>query len=726
MESVFSPNTDAFLNYLNTFPTEQPSSSASAQQTSFPPSAFFNAMSVPGRDTPDDTPSSVAEASVSPPIKRAESHDLALSDDSDRASPPSGRKVQRKASMNHKRKAGHAHVQAVDKDEEEDEDSDTDAPSGHEDKRMHGNDKDNSSKGRKGRKSTEGKEPNKAARRKEQNRAAQKAFRERREAKVKDLEEKVAELEAKHYGSSVENENLRGILKRLQEENIALKQSAFTFSMPVAGNETPSTNPSPFVIPQRQVSKPPSPPLSSTEDSLRSIHDMPGASATNKHRGSLGMVDSPESLVSIGSASASGSGSGPKESPSLSHDDAFNAFLFGTNNRPGASPVQHQQRHQSTDTSQSFGGMSSSSSFVSPPSTSQSDINALWASLYPGGVEAGIQAQSPEQQRQQDNLSQLFSNNKGFTPFTLLGSQPDFMSFSNTVDVPAPAPAPQPFQTVHTQQAQPFFATADSNPQNTQSTGAFNKFAFRDPTAAAVPPVTNPVNNWNDLTDNSMNDFLASLSGSAMNNNEVDTAPTADEDLFNAQLQQIFGGASPGSMFNLLNGAPSNAEDKGFSPNYYLNMSPSPLNSISNVQSPQSTTGSASAGSNDKSNSASPASSTSASSQAPMVSGPTSCMVPGLSTFGPPKSAHEIVHVVDETGKVVKPSDLWLKFGMTSQNVVDHLVIDDLCDQMRSKATCKDGQLQLAVKDAEAMFRHSGGKDHQERIERMKNRVTNL
>ncbi|KAF5356297.1 hypothetical protein D9756_004279 [Leucocoprinus leucothites] len=68
--------------------------------------------------------------------------------------------------------------------------------------------------------------------RKEQNRAAQRAFRERKEKHVKDLEDKVAELEAKNEAALSENENLRDLLGRLQSENVMLKQSSFTFSMP--------------------------------------------------------------------------------------------------------------------------------------------------------------------------------------------------------------------------------------------------------------------------------------------------------------------------------------------------------------------------------------------------------------------------------------------------------------------------------------------------------------
>ncbi|KAJ7139494.1 hypothetical protein C8R44DRAFT_606621 [Mycena epipterygia] len=70
--------------------------------------------------------------------------------------------------------------------------------------------------------------------RKEQNRAAQRAFRERKEKHVKDLEDKVAALEAKNDQATSENENLRDLLSRLQNENVMLKESTFTFSVPKA------------------------------------------------------------------------------------------------------------------------------------------------------------------------------------------------------------------------------------------------------------------------------------------------------------------------------------------------------------------------------------------------------------------------------------------------------------------------------------------------------------
>ncbi|TFY57565.1 hypothetical protein EVG20_g8492 [Dentipellis fragilis] len=82
------------------------------------------------------------------------------------------------------------------------------------------------------RKSGSNQDESRLLKRKEQNRAAQRAFRERKEKHVKDLEDKVASLEAKNDLTQTENEHLRELLQRLQEENVVLKQAQFTFSMP--------------------------------------------------------------------------------------------------------------------------------------------------------------------------------------------------------------------------------------------------------------------------------------------------------------------------------------------------------------------------------------------------------------------------------------------------------------------------------------------------------------
>ncbi|WRT66324.1 uncharacterized protein IL334_003279 [Kwoniella shivajii] len=738
MDSVLSPNTSAFLNYLNTLPNESASSdNVDTNQTSFPPSAFFNTMPVPGRDTPEDTPpSATEETSISPPDKRDGTS--SVSDDSDDEDIEGGKSTKRRVSGAgaNKRKANSGHRKSIIEDvEDDDDDSESDDVSGHEDKRAHNNNKGtNSGKGsgkKGGRKSNgEGKEPNKAARRKEQNRAAQKAFRERRENKVKDLEEKVAELEAKSYGASVENENLRGILKRLQEENISLKQSAFTFSMPVNGNTGSSTptnkTPPSFNIPRPQTAKPPTPPHSSTDDSLKSINEISVPAPNGR------ISDSPESLVSINSSSGNITDVSPPPQPDLLRSDAYNAFLFGAG-RPRVSPVQSSVQSNSPERLQSFNTSSNASMTTSPPSNNHTDMAAIWASLYPQGVEALLadQAVSQAQNSGTTNQSQstaLYGNNIT-TPFTLLNSQPASMSFGPTGETmwdPVSLSQTssqhqnqfqQPQQVQQSQQIQQQPQPQVQQPIQNQPQQAhdFNRFAFREPTSE-VAAVTEPMNNWNDITDNSVSDFLASLTGN--NNVDTDMKVTTEDEAFNAQLQQIFGGNSPSQLFNL-GTAPQPAETNvnPFSPNNYLNMSPSPLNS--NGQSPQSSGSGSGSGSmsNEKSSYNSPQSSTS--------SGPSA-----LSTFGPPKAPCEIVHVVDEHGNVVKPSDLWMKYTMgddaTSRNIVDHLLIDDLCDQMRSKATCKDGRMELSVKDAEMMFGIEGDQQHKDRIARMKSRVTNI
>ncbi|TIB37001.1 hypothetical protein E3P86_02316 [Wallemia ichthyophaga] len=72
---------------------------------------------------------------------------------------------------------------------------------------------------------TRNSKPNSTSKRKEQNRAAQRAFRERKEKHVKVLEDKVA-------AQAEENTNLKDLLSRLQQENMTLKHSAFTFQFP--------------------------------------------------------------------------------------------------------------------------------------------------------------------------------------------------------------------------------------------------------------------------------------------------------------------------------------------------------------------------------------------------------------------------------------------------------------------------------------------------------------
>lgn len=101
MDSALSPNTAAFLNYLSgisSFPGPD-------DTTAYPPSTFFPMNTpVPGRDTPEDTPPSAAEADAeaSPELLQG------LSEDSDG--------VQGGKGSGNKRKAGGPKV--VDGDED--------------------------------------------------------------------------------------------------------------------------------------------------------------------------------------------------------------------------------------------------------------------------------------------------------------------------------------------------------------------------------------------------------------------------------------------------------------------------------------------------------------------------------------------------------------------------------------------------------------------------------
>ncbi|KAG6919486.1 hypothetical protein DXG01_005745 [Tephrocybe rancida] len=134
--------------------------------------------------------------------------------------------------------------------------------------------------------------------RKEQNRAAQRAFRERKEKHVKDLEDKVAALEAKNDHAVSENENLRDLLSRLQQENLTLKQSSFTFSVPKTGATTESAQAStsfatqsPEFSSSSSTSRSPISPMSSTAPSLAATNPLEWSSLTSFDPNMLNLLD---------------------------------------------------------------------------------------------------------------------------------------------------------------------------------------------------------------------------------------------------------------------------------------------------------------------------------------------------------------------------------------------------------------------------------------------------
>ncbi|KAI0040505.1 hypothetical protein FA95DRAFT_865223 [Auriscalpium vulgare] len=136
--------------------------------------------------------------------------------------------------------------------------------------------------------------------RKEQNRAAQRAFRERKEKHVKDLEDKVAALEAKNETTETENTHLRELLKRLQDENVTLKQAQFTFSVPRQQAESNVASSSSFssgsafgsssITPSPSATKNATP-VSSSLDTPSSFPDIDFGSLTPFDSSSLTMLD---------------------------------------------------------------------------------------------------------------------------------------------------------------------------------------------------------------------------------------------------------------------------------------------------------------------------------------------------------------------------------------------------------------------------------------------------
>lgn len=244
-----------------------------------------------------------------------------------------------------------------------------------------------------------------ALKRKNQNRAAQKAFRERREQRVKDLEDKVSELEAKNYGQSIENENLRQLLSKLQQENMALKNSAFsssnfTFSMPVNGLTPTSTRDSPSGTsaaaqpPKRPGdSHLPSPP-SSTHTVGGGSEDVSALEQIRSHSGS--------SSKSSPANSSSSSGQSPAQATTTSqvfHPDAFNAF-------GGSAPVRHQSLTQG-----------SPHDSVGAPSTSSANMN----------VQDILGALSDTHQEQSAAPREPYQD--WAAPFTMISQAPEMTSF---------------------------------------------------------------------------------------------------------------------------------------------------------------------------------------------------------------------------------------------------------------------------------------------------------
>ncbi|CAK7226726.1 AP-1-like transcription factor [Sporothrix bragantina] len=80
------------------------------------------------------------------------------------------------------------------------------------------------------------------SRRKAQNRAAQRAFRERKERHVKDLEAKLANLEASQHKTASENEKLKRDLQKVSTENEILRATSSLQAAAAAAGASPGSD----------------------------------------------------------------------------------------------------------------------------------------------------------------------------------------------------------------------------------------------------------------------------------------------------------------------------------------------------------------------------------------------------------------------------------------------------------------------------------------------------
>ena len=444
---------------------------------------------------------------------------------------------------------------------------------------------------------------------------------------------------------------------------MALKQSAFTFNMPMggAGSNTP---------PLQAVGKPPSPPQSNDDNSLRSIHDVPGLTRQNSGPSTSSSKEaSPESLISIPGGSRSNSTTSTRDQQiQLSEAEMFADSAYGlpsflrTHKSPTESSVQMTPPSSGTD--------------------NKSEIDALWASFYPKfsqdanptsqfGLPPGVfpepdtvrrQQQVVQQQQQQQQQAQAPLDAP--SPFSQFMSQ---VAASNAISEVAGKPdnkaPPTPMTFSEHMRGQP--ATLSNGAQTTGGVktpplpndlmgggaqGATKNMAYRD-TAQQQQAI-----DWVGMNQNSMDDFLASLSGTGPVA-EADANNNVDDDFFNAQLQQILqppASSMPGMEWNLFAGS-----HNGFSPTNYLNTSPSPIVSASIASGSISNSGSPA---NTKSSATSPDSTCPSEVSAPMSVAKDVQI--GDNKMHLVKEGERIIRIIDEDGRLIQPSELWARVGL--------------------------------------------------------------
>jgi len=510
-------------------------------------------------------------------------------------------------------------------------------------------------------------------------------------------------------GQSVENENLRQLLQKLQQENRALMQNAFSFKGPMptmndlnAGNlQVLQSNPAPSGMsqlePPLQTIKPPSPPISvhdGRKDSSTSMNSNEGrpslsVAAGNTSSSPGNMADmTPASTVSKTSSSSSppgrqaSSGSGA----TFFNPDPYNAFsggAFAATNEGNLPPAYGMAPQQMPSSSTSPGFPVASGSMAPPATTRQPQQQS----------QSWIQSSSAS-----DNLANA-------TPFTILSFNPAFTSFRD--DTPfgnigglglgqfdyreskqatvgmADKDLDDPFAELDgmgddameaflrslsqsASGAEPGTQAAPTGQTSFSITADGMQVMNPDHSKYYIPPGSDAMDTGSDLLDAYLRDgFSAEVNEKwAMNAASIKSGGS----MSSSNMANFGGGVGVGSgngSGNLLSPTSGTSNNSGFSPSNYFTLSPdaTPSTVPSSISRHDSTSSSNSAGGVRKKST-------------PLAVG----------TMGSSEPCQE-QKILGKDGKLLSPAQVWSKV-QERLDFSEGLDIDDLCSELKAKAVC--------------------------------------
>ena len=194
------------------------------------------------------------------------------------------------------------------------------------------------------------------------------------------LEDRVAELLAKTENQATENENLRDMLSRLQNENVVLKQTAFTFSVPQSAKTTPDENRDPSSTPSEAGN------LFASSAPVAGPSSVPASSGSSVATASS--HDSPTLFESFDTFSGMelGNSTGASVTSASAPDMETIAFFGGPFTTVSSNPMYTSYRDplESMNAFASFGGWDGDVNMGAPSTTSGGGLEDLFGEQFPG------------------------------------------------------------------------------------------------------------------------------------------------------------------------------------------------------------------------------------------------------------------------------------------------------------------------------------------------------